>query len=246
MASCTTPKKSVSEKISNCCRCCSTDKTSNRVNLYGDKSKEEHIVSTIYRLTGITLKESDHFSTWICRSCALKISTLKKKVDELKTVFDETTRKQEEEFATSRSKRGRRETQTLPQSPTSSPTSLPMPKRTRITESRASQSLEKRFQAIDPRPIHSQPPNLLSGNDLQSTNAQQRRTLPASFPRSKESQPTNSSPPVQSEEFILLSTCGLPALKVNYKKYICSIANLSSFSPILRILTLLDHNVIPL
>lgn len=218
MASCTTPKKSVSEKISNCCRCCSSDNTSNRVNLYGAKSKDDGIVSTIFHLTGTQLNENDHFSKWICRSCALKISTLKKKVDELKTIFDETTRRQEEEFVTSRSKRGRRETQTSCQSPTSSPTSLSMPKRTRITESRASRSLAKRFQSIAPKPTYSQPTNLLSCNDLQSTNAQQRRPLPAPFSQSNESQTTNSPPPVQSEEITLLSTCGLQALKVNYQK----------------------------
>ena len=214
-----TPKKSVSEKISNLCRCCSSDNTSHRVHLYGAKSEQMDLVSAIFRLTGIKILENDNFSKWVCRSCTLKIDSLRKKLSEFKTVCEETARKQEEEFATSRSKRGRKDTQPLHTSPMPSPSALPGPKRTRMAESSASRSLAECFQAIAPNLADSQPLNSLSGSNPQSPTIQINprqapRTLPVSFPQTnKQDQTINCPPAAQSEENALFSTCGLQALK---------------------------------
>ncbi len=215
-----TPTKSVSDKILNLCRCCNNE-NARRVSLYGCKSKNECLVEAIVRFTQLDISEDDDFSKWICRSCLTKIQTLKKNVDEFKALCEETVQKQKKELANARTKRGRKNgdsaTQSEAESPIASQVNTSMPKRSRISESRASRSLCGMFQAIAPKPS-STPHSSSNPSSLQLSEAQSlsstrlRRPLPASFPGTHTT--ASGLQPEDSEEVSLLSTCGLQALKV--------------------------------
>ena len=135
MASSGTPKKSVSDKIFNLCRCCNRE-NARRVPLFGKKSREEGLVETIARFAELDISENDSLSKYICHTCATKILTLKKNVDEFKSLCKETQKKQENELVSARTKRGRKEGAQTPAA------SVNVSKRTRVCgESRASRSL---------------------------------------------------------------------------------------------------------
>lgn len=216
MASCT-PKKSVSDKILNLCRCCNCE-NARRVPLYGDKSKEEGLVKIIVRFAQLDISENDNFSKWVCRSCAMKISALRKKIDEFKSLCIETMKKQKEELESARMKRGRKDCESPNTS--SQVASLNVPKRSRVSEHRAARSLAGMFQSIAPKPSCTQSQCSSSVQLTPSqpdSNSGQQRTLPASYPKTSQTT-ANRLKPADSEEVTeevsLLSTCGLQALKV--------------------------------
>lgn len=220
-----TPKKSVSDKILNLCRCCNRVGTAStyRVPLFGCKSESEGLVAAIVHFTELCISENDSFSKWVCRNCESKILTIKKKIQEMKTLCKETVRKQEQELASSRTKRGRKDEATGAVSPlpTSSPAvaSSNVPKRTRLTQSGASRSLTGIFQSIAPKPPETRANNpsscpIQSVHPPTSSKSQQQRILPASFQKRGQNQSTISPQPAESEEVSLLSTCTLDALKV--------------------------------
>ena len=215
-----TPKKSVCEEIHNHCRCCNNENR-RHILLYGDKAKAEGLVETIIRLTELHISENDNLSKWICRNCAGKIQTLAKNLDELKTLCKDTVQKQQKELASARMKRGRKETSTIEDSPPSATAPLGAPKRTRVSESRASRSLSAMFQNIAPKPSETQFSSEQSHmhpsvHPQPIVSPQQGRSLPASLSRTTTASSTASDfqVPPASEKVSLLSSCTLQALEV--------------------------------
>ena len=149
MACSTTPRKKVSEIVLSSCRCCNSDtKPQRRVELFGKKSSDEGIVDAIKQLTGLLITERDDLSHFVCRTCARVALNLQKQIESFKNICAATEKKQIETVSTTREKRLRRDDFEVPER---SP--LPtQPKKKTFIERRATQTLEKRFQNIAPKP----------------------------------------------------------------------------------------------
>ena len=83
-----TPTKVVENK-ENCCRLgLSVD--NHRSFLHGEKAKSEGILTSLKQFIGMDLSVSyDEFSSYLCRSCAKKISNVVSKIKELRSLFEE-------------------------------------------------------------------------------------------------------------------------------------------------------------
>ena len=108
-----TPTK-VAENKENCCRLClSVD--NHRVFLHREKAKSEGILTSLKQFKGIDLSvKSDEFSSYLCRSCAKKISNAASKIKEFKSLSVEES--EQVWKCTERIKRGCKNEESPPQS----------------------------------------------------------------------------------------------------------------------------------
>ena len=83
-----TPTKVIENIENSCGSCLSVD--NNCIFLHGEKAKSEGILTNLKRCIGIDLLvKSDEFSSYLCRLCAKKISSVVSKTKELKSLFEE-------------------------------------------------------------------------------------------------------------------------------------------------------------
>ena len=208
-----TPKKLSLDKLLFSCRCCNNECTNHRIYLFGDKSREEGLVSAIKMFTGIEISEDDDFPKFICRNCSGKISTLLKKVDQFKNVCVETEENQKVQLTSARYKRGRKENAATEVE--TSPVSVQAAKkRSTETNSTSRQSLQKRFQKIVPKPVQIAPKSSTAPNPLSISCLPETRNIPKpprKLPELRRQQPNIS------EEIAILSKSGLSSIKVRQK-----------------------------
>ena len=149
-----TPIKVVEKDDLNSCGCCGAA-DSHRLYLFGKKSMSEGILKAFKDFTGLNDCED---SSFLCRSCAAKITNILKKISDLKSVFQwyERERKKKAAEESLRFKRGHKEGESHDQDKSGVSITSPVPhlaKKAMITTPpTAKASLALRFQKIAPKP----------------------------------------------------------------------------------------------
>lgn len=83
-----TPTKVAGNKVHSCRLCLSSDK--HCIYLHREKEQSEEVLTNLKQFIGIDLSvKFDELSSYLCRSCAKKISNVMCKMKELRSLFEE-------------------------------------------------------------------------------------------------------------------------------------------------------------